>query len=92
MGSLQKHKKDALWRGKKAMRFRQSLFWDVNPKTIDPKKHAFYIIERILEFGNDKEIAWMYGIYSSRLLRNVIKGSRVLHPQTKALWKALTRR
>lgn len=36
------------------MRFRQSLFWDVDPKTIDPKKHAQYIIERILDFGYDR--------------------------------------
>ena len=35
------------------MRFRRSLFWDVDPKTIDEKRHATYIIERILDFGND---------------------------------------
>ncbi|MBI4994134.1 hypothetical protein HZC21_00610 [Candidatus Peregrinibacteria bacterium] len=34
--------------------FRQSLFWDIDPKTIDLKKHKRYIIERILDFGNDK--------------------------------------
>jgi len=31
--------------------FRQSLFWDVDPKTIDPEKNAKYVIERVLEFG-----------------------------------------
>ncbi|HLC69654.1 MAG TPA: hypothetical protein VJH75_01255 [Patescibacteria group bacterium] len=49
------------------MRFRQTLFWDVDPKTIDEKKHARYIIERVLDFGNDKEVRWVYHNYSKRL-------------------------
>ncbi|GEM_PF-6176582 len=36
----------------KKIPFRQELFWDVDPKTIDPKRHARYIIERILDFEN----------------------------------------
>lgn len=51
------------------MRFRQSLFWDVDPKKIDPKKHAKYIIERILDFGNGDEVRWMSRNYSSRLIK-----------------------
>lgn len=35
--------------------FRQALFWDVDPKTIDPEKHAVYIIERVLDFGNKND-------------------------------------
>jgi hypothetical protein len=72
---------------KLAMRFRQSLFWDVDPKTIDPKKHARYIIERVLDFGTDEEVRWLFRRYSSRTIREVLERSRgVLHPKTKALW------
>lgn len=74
------------------MRFRQSLFWDVDPKKIDPKKHARYIIERVLEFGNDKEAKWLYRAYPNKLIYDVAKKSRALHPQTKVLWKALTKK
>jgi len=35
------------------MIFRQSLFWDVDPKTINQMVHARYIIERVLDFGNE---------------------------------------
>lgn len=69
---------------------RPSLFWDVDPKTIDPRKHARYIIERILDFGTDKEARWMWNTYSKSLVRDVVKKSRVLHPPTRALWQALT--
>lgn len=69
---------------------RQSLFWDVDPETVDPKKHARYIIERILDFGTDKEVKWIWDTYPKTLIRDVAKKSRVLHAPTRALWQALT--
>ena len=77
---------------KKSMRFRKSLFWDVDPKTIDPKKHAKYIIERVLDFGNDKEVKWLWQTYPRLLIRDVVKHSRAIHPQTRILCESLTER
>lgn len=71
------------------MRFRQSLFWDVDPKTIDPKKNAQYIIERILDFGNDREVRWMWRTYPRQSLKKIIKKSRVIRPETKSLWELI---
>jgi hypothetical protein len=69
------------------IRFRQSLFWDVDPKKIDPEKHKRYIIERMLEFGNKDEIRWLFSFYTKRLIRNTLERSRgVLHKKTKNLW------
>lgn len=68
------------------MKFRQTLFWDVNPKNIDTKKNAQYIIERILDFGNDKEVKWLWNFYDKSLLKKVVEKSRCLMPRTKALW------
>ena len=70
----------------KNMPRRQSLFWDVDPKTIDPQKHAKYVIERILDFGKDKEVRWLVHYYSPGKIKIVVKTSRVLHDKTKALW------
>lgn len=69
---------------------RQSLFWDVDPKTLDPQRHARYIIERILDFGTDKEVYWMWHYYSRPLIRKVVRESRVLMPESKSLWTLLT--
>lgn len=74
----------------KNMPRRPSLFWDVDPKTVDPKKHARYVIERILEFGRDNEVRWLWQAYSTKLIYDVVKKSRVIRPQTKVLWEALT--
>ena len=71
------------------MRFRQSLFWDVDPKKIDPQKHAEYIIERILDFGLDKEVRWMWKHYDHSLIKKVVYNSRVLHDKSRVFWKLI---
>lgn len=71
------------------MEFRQSLFWDTDPKKIDAKKNAQYIIERILDFGRDKEVRWMWNFYDKSLLKKVVAKSRSLMPRTKNLWMLL---
>lgn len=73
----------------KQIRFRQSLFWDVDPKTIDPKKHARYIIERILDFGNDREVRWMANRYQGTTIRDILRSSRVIHEKSKSLWNLI---
>ena len=66
---------------------RPSLFWDVDSKTVDPQKHARYIIERILEFGRDDEVRWVVHYYPPELIKDTLRRSRgVLHEKTKALW------
>ncbi|MEK7643891.1 MAG: hypothetical protein AAB390_01155 [Patescibacteria group bacterium] len=71
------------------MKFRQTLFWDTNPKKIDTKKNAQYIIERVLDFGNDKEVRWLWNFYDKSLLQKVVKKSRCLRPRTKQLWQLI---
>jgi hypothetical protein len=68
------------------MKFRQALFWDVNPVKIDPKKNSQYVIERILDLGNDKEVKWMLKTYNKSVLKKVVANSRSIAPQTKSLW------
>ena len=68
---------------------RRSLFWDINPATLDAKRHANYIIERILDYGTDEEVRWMYRTYPRELIRDVVLRSRVLRPETRPLLKQL---
>ncbi len=75
---------------RKSIKFRQSLFWDVDPKTIDLERNAKYIIERTLEFGNDDEVRWMWSHYSPELIRDVVDNRRGLRSTVKPLWEALT--
>jgi len=72
--------------------FRQSLFWDVNPKNIDTKKNAQYIVERVADFGNDKEVRWVLDFYNKKLLKKIIAKSRCLRPETKLLWMLILKK
>lgn len=69
------------------MPFRRSLFWDVDPRDLDPRRHARYIIERVLDFGNEREVRWVAHHYSARLIRETIARSRVLHAKSRSLWQ-----
>ena len=71
--------------------FRQSLFWDADPRTLDPKKHSRYIIERILDFGDDREVKWMDRSYSKQSIKNAVEKSRVLHDKSRSLWSLVYR-
>lgn len=75
-----------------ALRLRRALFWDVDPQTIDLKKHSAYVIERILEFGKDAEVRWVWQSYQPTLLKKVVKNSRVLSPKTRSLWTLLLKK
>lgn len=72
------------------MPLRPSLFWDVNPKTIDPEKNARYVIERILDFGEPKEVRWLFKQYSQNEIKRVMNLPRSqVDPKSKSLWSLL---
>lgn len=71
------------------MKFRQELFWDTNPDKIDTQKNALYIIERILDFGNDKEVAWVRKFYDKSVIKEVVENPRRLRARTKILWNLI---
>lgn len=72
------------------MKFRQSLFWDVDPRAIDPEKHARYIIERVLELGEPSEARWLFNRYSKNEIKKVMNLPRAqISSKSKALWSLL---
>lgn len=72
------------------MQFRKSLFWDTDPNKLDLQKHSKYIIERIMDFGNDNDVRWMRRYYPKSTLARVVKTSKVLQSNSKTLWTLLT--
>lgn len=74
------------------MKLRRSLFWEVDPKDIDFKRHVPYVIERTVEFGTDAEVRWLWQRYPRATIRAVIERRRGLDPRTRALWRLLTTR
>jgi len=53
-------------------KFRTSIFWDTEIERIDLKKNKRYVIQRILERGNKKEIKELIKIYGSAVIKKEI--------------------
>ncbi len=64
-------------------------FWDTRftgRELIDWPEHT---IERVLEYGQWKDIRFLRGIVGDETIRNVVKTSRRLSPKTVNLWTIL---
>ena len=72
-----------------AINLRQSLFWDTDVSKLDTQKNATYIIERIMDFGNDDEVRWMRKYYPKELIASICKSSKELHKSSRNLWTKL---
>jgi hypothetical protein len=71
---------------------KQALFWDVNVETLDPKKHALYVIERVLDFGDDDDIRWLFSFYPKEVIKkSALRSRSALHKKSKALWTLVLR-
>ncbi len=67
--------------------FTKRFFWDVNISSLDKSKDAFFVIERILQFGDLEHINWLFSNYDNQLIQEVIKNSRALSPKIVNYWR-----
>lgn len=61
-------------------------FWEVDYRTINPKKYWFYIIERILEYGDIKALRWLFRFYPLKNIKHTVMNARVLSPRSINFW------
>ena len=62
------------------------IFWDVDVKKLDPQKNAGQIIERILEYGDLKQVHWMLKFYQGEKIKAIVKTSRQLSLKSANFW------
>jgi len=68
--------------------FRKSLFWDVNIKKLSCENDWFFIIERILEFGDIGDLFWMKKTFPEERIKDIVRKSRILSDRTRSYCKA----
>ena len=66
----------------------RGLFWDTDPARLDLDRHARFIIERILEFGDLPAVSWLLATYERDRVREAVEHSRRLSAKTRAFWRA----
>ncbi|NLI79596.1 MAG: hypothetical protein GX442_24530 [Candidatus Riflebacteria bacterium] len=64
----------------------RALFWDVDPQTLDLKKHARFVIERVLQFGRPEDLRWLLGAFDEEAIVGAVRASRRLDRKTATFW------
>lgn len=63
-----------------------SLFWDTNVDNFDPTAYPRYTIERILERGEDEDVAWLLRVFTREQIQEVLRTDRRLSPRSANFW------
>jgi hypothetical protein len=61
-------------------------FWDVDIKKLDIEKHATFILERILEFGDEKAVRWLFKHFTNDKITDAIRTSRNISLKSANFW------
>ncbi len=64
-----------------------ALFWEVDPKNIHVRRHARYLIERVLEMGGLDALQWIQRLYPTGMIIETCQSSRKLSPKSKNFWE-----
>ena len=64
----------------------QPLFWDTNFENFDPMAYPVYTIERVLEHGDEGEVAWLLKIFTEQQIRDVLRTDCHLSPRSATFW------
>lgn len=64
----------------------EKYFWDTEPKKLDIAKYKFYIIERLLEMGDEKAVAWLKKTFKQKEMFAVLQKSRKISGKSRNYW------
>ncbi|TSC93196.1 MAG: hypothetical protein CEN89_206 [Candidatus Berkelbacteria bacterium Licking1014_7] len=67
-------------------KFLKRYFWDTDFSLLDRQKNQKYIIERILDWGDEQGIEWLFQTYSSQEIKAVVLTSRELFKKSINFW------
>lgn len=63
---------------------KRSLFWDASG--IDPKKNKKFIIERVLNFGDEDDFRWAIKFYGNDEIKDNLVNSKSLDKKSLNFW------
>lgn len=69
--------------------FLKKYFWDTDISKLSRTKHATYIIERILEFGDKNAVTWLRETFSERMIVSVLHHTRRISDRSRNFWKLI---
>jgi hypothetical protein len=67
---------------KKIPEFVAQYLWDVPVSSLDPSEKYYFVIERILEYGDFEALEWMNNTYKKDQIEEVLITSKKISPKT----------
>ncbi|WP_241243549.1 DUF6922 domain-containing protein [Caldicellulosiruptor changbaiensis] len=65
----------------------KKFFWDIEFEDLDIQRHKAFIITRLLNFGDQDCIKWLFSTYSKEEIKDVVKNSRSLLKKPARFWQ-----
>jgi len=69
--------------------FLKKYFWDVDFSKLDKEIYDSFIIERILEEGDEKAAGWMRDNFDIAQIKDVLFNSKNLSPKSANYWQLI---
>ena len=66
--------------------FLKRYFWDVEFARMRLPERSFHIIERVLEYGDDRSLHWLKETFPREEIAQVVRESRAISRRTANLW------
>lgn len=67
------------------------LFWDTDAAGLDLQQNKDYIIERVLELGDEKAVSWLVSRYRRSEIKKVLAASRRISRKSANYWSLVLR-
>lgn len=64
-------------------------FWDCDFMLLNFEEYDFFIIERIINFGNMDSLKWLLSMVDYKKIKIVVEKSRNLNRKTRNYWKTV---
>lgn len=66
--------------------FLKKYFWEIDFDKLDTKERSTYVIERILEYGNEEAVRWLFKNYPQKLIKSVVCQTPTLSLAGASFW------
>lgn len=68
------------------IKINKQLFWDVDFAQLEYKKNADFIISRILEYGDEKDVAWLFSHFKKNQIKQTLLKKRGISCKSANYW------
>lgn len=70
----------------KIPKFLKRYFWDVDFEKLDVEKYRFYVIRRILDYGDEKAMHWLDNNFTRNEQIKALCSTRDISPRSANFW------